>query len=241
MCGCGFSPFTGSTPANVRKPNSSTNQSGVPAAAANTHSNTPAVDRNNNSIRRVPPKPKSTPTNKPTPPSSEGSQKIWIKPKKSNATTSVEQTESKPEHKAAEVAKDDQLKPIQTNVVDPVVKEFDSEPKSYPLRTTDVKSPEELTGIKSPSPESWKVSIEKGGLNWVNGNTPVNFNEKFNQNDNMVRPVPINGQYLFDLNIPVRVYSMRTTTYLPRIFNHFISYLNKTASINDDMYGPLSA
>ncbi|XP_076358667.1 uncharacterized protein LOC143251158 [Tachypleus tridentatus] len=39
---------------------------------------------------------------------------------------------------------------------------------------TRVKSPEEMTGIKSPDPESWTVPLETGpGLEWMNGQTPT--------------------------------------------------------------------
>ncbi|XP_022246666.1 microtubule-associated protein futsch-like [Limulus polyphemus] len=39
---------------------------------------------------------------------------------------------------------------------------------------TRVKSPEEMTGVKSPDPESWTVPLETGpGLEWMNGQTPT--------------------------------------------------------------------
>lgn len=42
-----------------------------------------------------------------------------------------------------------------------------------PVKTTDIKSSEEVTGVKSPSPESWTVEIDTGDpLNWLNGNVP---------------------------------------------------------------------
>jgi hypothetical protein len=63
---------------------------------------------------------------------------------------------------------------------------------SGPVRTTQVKSPEEITGVKSPSPESWTVPIDKG-LNWMNGGTPANFDTKYNSNMDTIKPTPING------------------------------------------------
>jgi len=39
-----------------------------------------------------------------------------------------------------------------------------------PVKTTEIKSPEEVTGVKSPSPESWTVQMDTGGaLTWMNG------------------------------------------------------------------------
>ncbi|KAI1296559.1 hypothetical protein HDE_04938 [Halotydeus destructor] len=39
-----------------------------------------------------------------------------------------------------------------------------------PVKTTDIKSPEEMTGVKSPPPETWAVELDNGSpLNWTNG------------------------------------------------------------------------
>lgn len=39
-----------------------------------------------------------------------------------------------------------------------------------PVKTTDIKSPEEVTGVRSPSPESWTVQMDTGHpLTWTNG------------------------------------------------------------------------
>ncbi|XP_042900968.2 uncharacterized protein [Parasteatoda tepidariorum] len=44
-------------------------------------------------------------------------------------------------------------------------------PAKVPLTT--VKSPEEVTGVRSPDPESWTVPLEIGkGLHWMDGKTP---------------------------------------------------------------------
>lgn len=44
-------------------------------------------------------------------------------------------------------------------------------PMKVPLTT--VKSPEEVTGVRSPDPESWTVPLEIGkGLHWMDGKTP---------------------------------------------------------------------
>lgn len=41
---------------------------------------------------------------------------------------------------------------------------------SGPVKVTDIKTPEEATGIKSPEPESWTVEIESdNALIWMNG------------------------------------------------------------------------
>lgn len=41
---------------------------------------------------------------------------------------------------------------------------------SGPVKVTDIKTPEEATGIKSPDPESWTVEIESdNALVWMNG------------------------------------------------------------------------
>lgn len=48
-----------------------------------------------------------------------------------------------------------------------------AEPLSGPVQLTTVRSPEEVTGMKSPDPESWTVPIETGkGLEWTDGQTP---------------------------------------------------------------------
>ncbi|GFV15148.1 uncharacterized protein TNCV_4327951 [Trichonephila clavipes] len=45
-------------------------------------------------------------------------------------------------------------------------------PAKVPLTT--VKSPEEVTGVRSPDPESWTVPLEIGkGLHWMDGKTPA--------------------------------------------------------------------
>ncbi|OTF78920.1 hypothetical protein BLA29_003097, partial [Euroglyphus maynei] len=149
------------------------------------------VDRNNNNSRVVsakkPPQP-PTASNQQL----DGSKKIWIKPVKKPSSTN-----------------DSSAKTTKSSTG----KQFDPEPKRVPLHTTQIKSPEQLSGIKSPSPESWKITIEKGGLNWVNGGqttaaaaaaaaaaatttAPANFSQTQSlqqNNDQMVRPVPING------------------------------------------------
>ncbi|XP_067135893.1 fibrous sheath CABYR-binding protein-like [Centruroides vittatus] len=48
-----------------------------------------------------------------------------------------------------------------------------AEPLPGPVQLTTVRSPEEVTGVKSPDPESWTVPIETGkGLEWTDGQTP---------------------------------------------------------------------
>lgn len=163
------------------------------------------TDKNNNVGPAKPPiVPKKAPTTTSAPKAQEA--KVWLKPKKTTTTTAAPKTngnaKSSSDGKAvpkavnkasAKSVAGGKQQPSSTETP-PSSKVFDSEPKSVPLRTTQVKSPEELTGIKSPSPESWKVSIEKGGLNWVNGSTPVNFDGKTPGAAGLVKPVPINGR-----------------------------------------------
>ncbi|XP_053208538.1 uncharacterized protein LOC128392531 [Panonychus citri] len=43
------------------------------------------------------------------------------------------------------------------------------------VKTTEIKSPEEVTGVKSPSPEAWKVAFETGnGINWTQAKPVTN-------------------------------------------------------------------
>lgn len=45
---------------------------------------------------------------------------------------------------------------------------------------TTVKSPEEVTGVRSPDPESWTVPLEIGkGLHWMDGKTPGKIEHEF--------------------------------------------------------------
>lgn len=166
------------------------------------------TDKNNNVGPAKPPMaPKKAPVTTTTTTSvpKDKEAKVWLKPAKKAAPPAASaksngEPPAKPTGKAVPKAvpkagaKASAAAAAPTNETPPTSKVFDSEPKSVPLRTTQVKSPEELTGIKSPSPESWKVSIEKGGLNWVNGNTPVNFDgSKTTGAPGLVKPVPING------------------------------------------------
>lgn len=171
--------------------------------AATTNVKQSNVDRNNNNSKIV--SSKTISVKKPPPSSTtaasnqasvdNGSKKIWIKPVKKPTANESESTTKTTKSIAAN----------DSNIGKQ--REFDPEPKQVPLHTTQIKSPEQKSGIKSPSPESWKVTIEKGGLNWVNGGqttttttAPVNFpdqqsllQQQQQQNDQMVRPVPING------------------------------------------------
>lgn len=196
----------------VTKPNTTA------ASSTTKQTNVDRINNNNNSkvvsskiisVKKPPPPPSSsttTATNQQTSSSTavDGSKKIWIKPvKKPQQQTNESAAEStsiktKPANTGSAVA---------TTATEPQQqqqqREFDPQPKQVPLHTTQIKSPEQISGIKSPSPESWKVTIEKGGLNWVNGGqttTPANFpdtqsllQQQQQQNDQMVRPVPING------------------------------------------------
>lgn len=159
------------------------------------------IDKNNNVGSAKPPiAPKKAPTTTATPPKAQEA-KVWLKPKKTTTTTTPttngnakSSSDGKAVPKAVNKSSGKKQQPATSTEKPPSSKVFDPEPKSVPLRTTQVKSPEELTGIKSPSPESWKVSIEKGGLNWVNGSTPVNFDGKTAGAAGLVKPVPINGR-----------------------------------------------
>lgn len=48
------------------------------------------------------------------------------------------------------------------------------EPQGGPVPLTTVKSPEEMTGVKSPDPETWTVPLDTGrGLEWTDGQSPA--------------------------------------------------------------------
>ncbi len=131
--------------------------------------------------------------------------KIWLKPKKLTQETNDTKTGTKPSDKTPTASKavnkpgnggpksprptsltaKDKNKNNSGNVSIPPL-------PSGPVRTTQVKSPEEITGVKSPSPESWTVPIDKG-LNWMNGETPTNFDAKYNSSAGAIKPTPVNG------------------------------------------------
>lgn len=56
---------------------------------------------------------------------------------------------------------------------------------------TTVKSPEEVTGVRSPDPESWTVPLEIGkGLHWMDGKTPGKLHVPFTISFRNDRGVP---------------------------------------------------
>lgn len=197
------------TKPNTTAASSTTKQTNVDRI--NNNNNSKVVSSKIISVKKPPPPPSSsttTATNQQTSSSTavDGSKKIWIKPVKkpqqqtNESAAELTSIKTKPANTGSAVA---------TTATEPQQqqqqqqREFDPQPKQVPLHTTQIKSPEQISGIKSPSPESWKVTIEKGGLNWVNGGqttTPANFpdtqsllQQQQQQNDQMVRPVPING------------------------------------------------
>ena len=68
---------------------------------------------------------------------------------------------------------------------------------SGPIRTTQIKSPEEITGVKSPSPESWTVPIDRQ-LNWINGETP-RTDTKYSADMSAIKSVPVSGKHIESL------------------------------------------
>lgn len=101
----------------------------------------------------------------------DGSNKIWIKPVKKNAESLVNGDLVQTKLVNTDLINDR----INSENFETIDKKFDPEPKLAPLHTTEIKSPEEIAGIKSPLPENWQVTIEKGGLHLLN--KPVNFND----------------------------------------------------------------
>ncbi len=131
--------------------------------------------------------------------------KIWLKPKKLIQEPNDTNSGTKPSHKSPTASKEVN-KPGNGGPKSPRPTSLTANDNSKnnsghvsipplpsgPVRTTQVKSPEEITGVKSPSPESWTVPIDKG-LNWMNGETPTNFGAKHNSNSGAIKPTPVNG------------------------------------------------
>ena len=110
--------------------------------------------------------------------------KVWIKPKKKEEEKKDVSNKNEPKAVPRAVKKAPETPEI-----------LDAQIKSVPLHTTQIKSPEELTGVKSPPPEAWKISIEKGNLQWVNNESPVNFDKNSNSDSTgILKPVAINGR-----------------------------------------------
>jgi hypothetical protein len=115
---------------------------------------------------------------------------VWLKSKKSSQDTNtaikkeVKEENAKSKSDIKNNRENEQKSPRPTSLTGSVNNNNNNQEKpipvlpSGPVKTTQIRSPEEITGIKSPSPESWTVPIE-GGLNWMNGETPNNYDRKF--------------------------------------------------------------
>lgn len=93
--------------------------------------------------------------------------KVWIKPKKLDVSGKIEASNGGEQQKSP--------RPTSLSMTNGV--DFSKQPPpplpSGPVATTKIRSPEEVTGVKSPSPESWTVPIDtNANLNWINGQVP---------------------------------------------------------------------
>ncbi|XP_022247782.1 nuclear protein MDM1-like isoform X2 [Limulus polyphemus] len=73
------------------------------------------------------------------------------------------------------------------------------EPPTGPVPLTTVKSPEEVTGIKSPDPETWTIPLETSkDLEWTDGHIPVDGKRSKYPSDFIVKAevFPENGELI---------------------------------------------
>lgn len=109
-------------------------------------------------------RPKTTSTTIGTSSAGVSSGKVWIKPEPVNpvaTTTDLDSFMSNINGQESAIPND----PASSNGV--------SSPPSIqsgPVRITDIKSPEELSGIKSPPPENWLISVDQKTIDWTNSN-----------------------------------------------------------------------
>jgi hypothetical protein len=119
------------------------------------------------------PKPVSRPSTNVT--ITNSSDKVWIKPEAINSAPIVTDLDSFATTVGQSGASDDHQfdlpKPIQPTNQAPSTG-FSSPPAIHggPVRITDIKSPEELSGIKSPPPENWLISVDQKPIDWTNSN-----------------------------------------------------------------------
>lgn len=132
--------------------------------------------------------------------------KIWLKPKKEEKTK-IEKEDEKDEKEKKE-EKEEKSESKQNGQENENVSNRDfvrsSRPNSLvaglngdigfplgkdvpegPVKTTEIKSPEEATGVKSPSPEHWKVQVETGAkIDWTEGSNLLDLSIGNDSNNN---------------------------------------------------------
>ncbi|XP_015786884.1 uncharacterized protein LOC107364090 isoform X3 [Tetranychus urticae] len=108
-----------------------------------------------------------------------------------------------------------------------------------PVKTTEIKSPEEVTGVKSPSPELWRVTVDTGtDINWTESK-PANIvdnNNKVNSNNNGIgekdASLESNNDKLEIQSNEKEFSSQKQSGDNPENV--------KSSETNEDLYGPLS-
>ncbi|XP_053208534.1 uncharacterized protein LOC128392528 isoform X2 [Panonychus citri] len=102
-----------------------------------------------------------------------------------------------------------------------------------PVKTTEIKSPEEVTGVKSPSPELWRVAIDTGAdINWTEAKPASGNlvdNKDLGDNDFSIESNANNLAKQLDETINKQPETQEKP-----------ENVNTSASANEDMYGPLS-
>ncbi|XP_054719556.1 uncharacterized protein LOC129229302 isoform X2 [Uloborus diversus] len=94
--------------------------------------------------------------------------RIWLKPDKGGDQPLVNGFAPSEEESSVQTQQDSEQGVAPSAIRQP--------PLKVPLTT--VKSPEEVTGVRSPDPESWTVPLEIGkGLHWMDGRTPDGMRE----------------------------------------------------------------
>ncbi|XP_074599662.1 uncharacterized protein LOC141854023 [Brevipalpus obovatus] len=133
-------------------------------------------------------------------PSSAPAGKIWLKPKKDEKAVEVKPSPKEPESKREKTSTSQNDKPSnlsERSSIPSIASSGEDQPKSPrpnslignglngevglmkvldegPVKTTEIKSPEEVTGVKSPSPELWKVQVDTGAnVNWTDGSENI--------------------------------------------------------------------
>ncbi|XP_053208536.1 uncharacterized protein LOC128392528 isoform X4 [Panonychus citri] len=103
-----------------------------------------------------------------------------------------------------------------------------------PVKTTEIKSPEEVTGVKSPSPELWRVAIDTGAdINWTEAKPASGNlvdNKDLGDNDFSIESNANNLAKQLDETIN----KQPETQEKPENVN------TSASEANEDMYGPLS-
>lgn len=154
-----------------------------------------------------PPKKKSTstPTNKPTAQPASQPTKVWIKPKAKETTTTGEVTKEtsankvqRPQNnlnKELKEAQQQKSAPVNGRSSPPIL-------QAGPVRTTQIKTPEELSGIKSPPAANFLEQFDNEPINWTNSSTnpSLNSNATYSNLMNEFNPTSITKNNLADLS-----------------------------------------